>query len=167
MTETTTTAKATEAPAAAAAAAAAAGAAAAATATTPEPLDKQPASSPCEGGDSSKPTPALSPSTWKPNAAAAEWTPSFGAPATAKAAGEGGGEEGKTEEGEVPAGEKVPRPKVRGRGRWFTYLLLATLVMYIRLWCLLRSILSRVYWVPCVSASVSSINHCLYVFDVS
>ncbi|CAM9463373.1 unnamed protein product, partial [Ectocarpus sp. 12 AP-2014] len=111
MTETasSTTAKPTEAPAAAEAAVAAAGAAAAAAgATTPEPLDEQPASSPCEGGDSSKATPALSPSTWKPNAAAAEWTPSFGAPAApaTKAAEEEGVEQGTAEEGEVPTGEK-------------------------------------------------------------
>ncbi|CAM9408635.1 unnamed protein product, partial [Ectocarpus fasciculatus] len=109
MTETasTTTGKTTEAPAAAATAGGA-GAAAVTATTTPEPLDEQPASSPCEGEDSSKPTPALSPSTWKPNAAAAEWTPSFGAPAApaAKAAGEGGGQEETAEEGEVPAGEK-------------------------------------------------------------
>ncbi|CAM9807431.1 unnamed protein product [Ectocarpus sp. 4 AP-2014] len=107
MTEraSTTTAKPTEAPAAAVAAGAAAAAAAA---TTPEPLDEQPAPSHCEGGDSSKATPALSPSTWKPNAAAAEWTPTFGAPAApaAKATGEEGGEQGTAEEGEVPAGEK-------------------------------------------------------------
>lgn len=60
-------------------------------AATPTPLDTQPtlstASSPSEEGgetgDSSKSSPGLSPSTWKPNAAAAEWTPSFGAPAAA------------------------------------------------------------------------------------
>lgn len=60
-------------------------------AAPPAPLDSQPtsstASSPSEEGggtgDNSKSSPGLSPSTWKPNAAAAEWTPSFGAPAAA------------------------------------------------------------------------------------
>lgn len=175
MTETasTTTAKPTEAPAAAVAGAAAAGAAAAAAVTTPEPLDEQPASSPCEGGDSSKATPALSPSTWKPNAAAAEWTPSFGAPAApaAKAAEGEGGEQGTAEEGEVPAGEKVRRPKVPGRGRWFMYLLLllSTCVIWLSARCLLRSLLSRVFSGSPVSVPVSRcFIRCLYlVFDVS
>lgn len=69
-------------------------------AATPAPLDKQPtlrtvAASPSpheeagDGGkgkgDGAKPSPGLSPSTWKPNAAAAEWTPTFGGPPPAAA----------------------------------------------------------------------------------
>ena len=51
-------------------------------------------------GDASKSSPGLSPSTWKPNADAAEWKPDFGAPPAAvprspsPVAGQGGGEEG-------------------------------------------------------------------------
>ncbi|CAM9691739.1 unnamed protein product [Scytosiphon promiscuus] len=69
-------------------------------AATPAPLDQQPtlrtvAASPSpheeagdegkEKGDGSKPSPGLSPSTWKPNVAAAEWKPTFGAPPPAAA----------------------------------------------------------------------------------
>lgn len=46
-----------------------------------------------EGGDGSGPSPGISPSsTWKPNAEAAEWKPSFGADVPAPAAGGDGGE---------------------------------------------------------------------------
>lgn len=53
------------------------------TSTTPAPLDEQPAiiapkTSTDNEGDSPNSSPGTSPSTWKPNADAAEWKPSFG-----------------------------------------------------------------------------------------
>lgn len=84
--------------------------ASAASAAAPTPLDEQPAVSTNTdsggGGEgSSKSSPGLSPSTWKPNAAAAEWTPSFGAAPVAAApapatAGEGGGGKEECADGE-------------------------------------------------------------------
>lgn len=76
------------------------------------------------GGDSTEPSPGLSPSTWKPNVDAAEWKPTFatasGAPAAASAVARDGvaetagesereGETGRAEEAEVDKARNVCR----------------------------------------------------------
>eukprot|EP00752_Nemacystus_decipiens_P002138 g2038.t1 len=105
----------TETAAATAAPSSKASASASSSAATPTPLDEQPAASTATdagagGRGTSKSSPGLSPSTWKPNAAAAEWTPSFGAaptaaaPVAAVAAQEGAGEGGEKAEGAAGGG---------------------------------------------------------------
>lgn len=77
---------------------------------TPSSSSAASSASPAEGtatGDSSKSSPGLSPSTWKPNADAAEWKPSFSTMSAPVPAAGGDSGAAKVDDGEEKRGKAL------------------------------------------------------------